>query len=261
MAMKNISFLITLWFLTFINGTVFSQLTDGTKFRICSLENKEFTLQVKPDVYNEKITITLNPKETLCINGYSGFDHQIKVLNGKFIELHFRMRGGSGVAIRRYVLVCVSGVKLYKPIDVLSLVRSEFKETYVHSIDSLNLYDESSLFSLKFNLLQDHVRRFKLYITQSEEIISKYDPSRNHLYKDSLELKFDENCNVFYNQVCNLNGYFNISSDDGSSREIIFKGEKYPAIKLRNAEYYYINKKWFIRDQKNHLSEFSDSCK
>lgn len=261
MAMKNLSYLITLWLLTLINVTVSAQLTDGTKYKIYSLENKEFILQVKPDVNNEKIIITLNPKETLCINGYSGFDQQIKVLNEKFIELHFRMRGGSGVAIRRYVLVCVSGVKLYKPIDVLSLVRSEFKETYVPSIDSLNLYDESSLFSLKFNLLQDHGQRFKLYVTQSEEVISKYDPSKNHLYKDSLELKFDESCSVFYDEFRNLRGHFDISSDDGSSKEIIFKGEKYPAIKLRNAEYYYINQKWLMRDRKNHLSEFSDSCK
>lgn len=260
--MRNIQ-IITLILLTLININVLSQSTDNNKsYKLLSLENNEYTVNVKSDIINDRIIIELNSREKFCINGYRGFEQKVNVLNKKFLELHFKIRGGTGVAFRRYTLICISDGKLYKAIDVLSMVSSEFNKTYVPSVDSLKLYDENRLYKLNFSMLLGDNHKYILIAMQTEKVNSKYDPKENHDTKDTLQFNFDINNKVFYNELSNLKGSFLIDSDDGrSTYKKDFNNEVWPAIKLKNEEYYFINQSWYIKDGKNHLSEFSCSCK
>lgn len=260
--MRNISTIIIILLFTIINFNVLSQTIDNKRYKLYSLENIENTVNIKLDDANEKITIELNPNETLCINGFRGLEQEVNILNRKFIEIRFKVRGGSGVAVRRYVLICISYNTLYKAIDVISMVSSEFKETYVHSIDSLNLYDETSIYKLSFTMSQGDNQKYKLLAIQSEKVRSKHEPKQNHETEDMLQFNFDENDKVFYNQIDSLQGSFLINSDiDSTDKLINFNGEKYPAIKLKdNTGYYFINHSWYMKGTKNHLQKLTSNC-
>lgn len=260
--MRNIPTIIIILLLAIINFNVSSQSIDNKSYKLYSLENIESTVYLKLDDANEKITIELNPNEILCVNGFRGLEQEVNILNQKFIELRFKIRGGSGVAIRRYALICISDNKLYKSIDVISMISSEFKGTYFPSIDSLNLYDESSIYKLNFTMSMGENQNYKLIAIQSEKVKSKHDTTQNHETQDMLQFSFDKGNKVFYNQLGSLKGSFDINNDIGNSNaKKVFNGEKYPAIKLKNEEYYFINQSWYIKDGNNHLSEFSSSCK
>jgi hypothetical protein len=257
--MRNIiTKIIAITCFAFSNLNVYSQSFEN--YKLLSLDNKECSISLELDAAKENVKVKLNANEVLCINGFKGLEQGVNVLNQKFLELRIKTRGGSGVAMRRYILICVSDNKLVKAIDILSMISSEFKETYAPSIDSLNQYDESSIYKLTFTITQND-NDFKLIAIESETVQSKKNPSKNHDTKDLLQFDFDMNMKVFYNQLVSLNGVFTIDSDDGNPTiSNQFGEDKYPTIKLKNEKYYYINHVWYINDGKNHLTKFSNTC-
>ena len=115
------------------------------------------------DDVNDKITLKLNSKEMLCLNDYRGLEEDMKILGNKFIIIQYKTRGGSGVKMIRTALVCISNGKLCKALDVLSTESYEFKDTYDKATDSLKLYDESGLCTLRFVDLQNDGQGFLLH--------------------------------------------------------------------------------------------------
>jgi hypothetical protein len=240
---------------------MFSQYAYNKSFKLFSLENKEDSVNINLDPLNEKITLKLTPDEVLCVHGYRGLEQQINILNQKFVELFFRIRGGSGVAVRRYILICISNNKLYKSIDVLSTVSSEFNLTYVPSIDSLNLYDEKSLYNLSFMMSYQDGQNNKLIATQYEKVTSKYDPTQNHETLDTLQFNFDSKNKIFYNHIESLDGSFTINSDvNNIDIQNNFNGENYSVVKLKDEEYFFIEHSWYVKGINNHLYKLSCEC-
>jgi hypothetical protein len=246
--------------LAFFSISSFSQLVIDTTLNINSLCNKDCIVKLKLDNVNNKIEILLISKDSICLSDFRGLTGGIKVLNNKFIELSFRTAGGSNTELHRYVLICISHDKLYKAIDVISFINSYFDTTYVPKIDSLNLYDESSIYKISFILSQDD-QNYKLLGMQSEKIKSKYDPKRDLEKEEILQFNFDKNYKIFYSQFDSLEGNFVIvSCNEITSRNRVFNREKYPAIKLHNEVYYFINNIWYIKEGKDHLVDFSNNC-
>jgi len=242
-----------------------SQIKDSEYLTVKSLDSIECKVYIIKDNANGRIIIKLNSNETLCINNFRGFEQKASILNNKFIELLFKLPGGTGTGVNRTVLICISKGKLYKALDVISMVNSVFKKTYDRYTDSLNLYDESTTYNVDFKLIQSKNKIFRLMVSEYEKVYSKIDPKQNHEIRDSLYLNFDWRENVFYSGFINLRGDFVIVNDnEGTTTNRIFKNNKYPTIRLRDAEYYFIDRSWFYRvlsDKRNFLTVFSDYCK
>ena len=233
-----------------------SQIRDEEIITVHSLENKEASVKIKFDYVNDRISLELNPTEKMLIKGFRSMTQDIKILNQKFIELRFSMRGGTGVHVRRYVLICVSDSKLYRSIDVISLVSSEFKETYVASIDSLHLYDESSINQINFTGLKEKCGSYELIATGFVKIHSKIDPSQDYENHDTTQLRFDMDNKVFYTNFENLNGQYLLWSDENLNEQVNFHNEKIPSICVNQDEIYvYFRHKWYIKHQDYHLQE------
>jgi hypothetical protein len=155
--------ILTVSAILFISTQVsLSQMRDVDTVSLHSLENKEIIVKIKFDYGFDKLILELNSDEKMIVKGFRGLTQDMKVLNQKFIELRFSMRGGTGVRVCRYVLICVSNNKLYRSIDQISLFSSVFKETYDASIDSLHLYDESSTYQVDFTGLKEVNNSFVL---------------------------------------------------------------------------------------------------
>jgi hypothetical protein len=219
MAMKNIILAISVLALSMCNNICFAKLNDTETLKIKTLENDELMLTIHFDNVHDKITLELNSEDNLVIYGYRGLINPITILCEKFIEITYRIRGGTGVSVERYILVCISENKLYKAIDVTSKVYSEFKEIYVPSIDSLNLYDESELYKLSFKLFNDGDRMFRILALKTETVKSKIDPSKNYSSDSLLTLNFDFRNKIFYNKKVSLNGTFTLINDNCDTLE------------------------------------------
>jgi hypothetical protein len=233
-----------------------SQDKDEETIRLHSLENKNVRVKIKYDNVNDKIILELNPNEKAIVKGYRGLTQEVKILNQKFIEFQFDMRGGTGFHVSRYILFCVSENRLIRSIDIVSVITSVFKETYVPSIDSLHLYDESSSYLLYFSDLTERNNSYQLIVKDSVKIKSKFDPSQNYEYQDTTQLHFDMINKVFYNKYETLNGSYLIWSDENLNEQVNFNNEKLPSICIgQDPVYVYFRNKWFVKTQDYHLED------
>lgn len=240
-------------------NSVSSQSLEKGSVHLNSLEGKPVTVNVELDNVNDKIMLKLNSSEILCISGYRDLAEKIKIINEKFILLHYKIRGGSGYKMEKFVLVSISKGKLIKSMDILSMQSYELKHTYDKETDSLGLYDESGIYKIGFitskNIQDSH---HQIEATQYEKIKSKHDPTKNYETLDTLRLSFDDKNKVFYTEYKTLKG--NFIFDGVSQKQRAFKGEKYPLIKLKNDEYLFINMVWYRKVNKNHFVEASFIC-
>jgi hypothetical protein len=120
MNMKNICILFTMMILSLVPGKAMSQEKEDMSFELNSLSGESVRVNLELDDVNEKIILKLNSKEMLCLDNYRGLDDEMKVLNNKFIMIHYKVRGGSDIKVRKTTLVCVADGKLHKALDIVS---------------------------------------------------------------------------------------------------------------------------------------------
>lgn len=213
----------------FYNQASVSQSIDSEIFNLLSLEGKEVIAKIAFDDRNDRLLIELNENEKMCILNAKYFSEDVKILDKKFIELQLGVRGGSGESVHRYVLICISGDRLYKCIDVISLVK--------------NLVDQIIDSQVNFVGLREKNNSYEMCIS------------------GETSLQFDLKNKIFFNGYENLNGLFNLNSDqDLSNKQIDFKNEIFPMICVNfGQKYIFIRHKWYVKGQ-NHLLELTSFC-
>lgn len=238
------------------------RIEDIKTITILSLENKKCVVEIIYNFKTDVINIRLSPQNSLCINGFRGFVDSIRVINHNFIELHFQIRSGTGIRQERYILLCISEDKLYKAIDVLSLIDSRFEQTYIKGIDSLHLYDEKNIDRFRFIDLRKIKNSFVLEAEEYHYEKSKYYIKNNYELCDTIVLLFEPDYKIFYNQFKSISGDYIVDSDDITiHKKQTFGNEQYPMLNLFNTEYYFIDNEWYIKDQNKHLTLFSSNCR
>jgi hypothetical protein len=206
-----------------------SQSKDSEVVNLLSIEDIEVSVKLEFDYHNERLILELNPNEKMCIQGARGLDPGVKILDKKFIELHIVLRGGSEEAVRRYALICISNGKLYKSIDVISLVK--------------NLADGNGE-GVNFTGLIEKNKAFEL------------------IADGKTALHFDFDNKIFYNGYENLNGLYYVNSDkDPINKQMIFQNERFPTCSANQINtYIFIKNKWYAKGFNNHLMEFTSCC-
>lgn len=230
---------------------------SSSTYKLISLENEEISVCVDFDEINNFISINLDSKNKICIDGFKELI-DIKVSGNKFLLLNFSIRGGSGVQLIRTAIICVSNGKIFKSLDILSSVHSFFNDAYNNNS---KIDDEENLYQVALKLVPEaKSNQLILQVNENEMVKSKGNPLKNKTEKEKSILYFNNHQKIFQNNLKALSGKFEI--DDGKSDIISreFKDETYPAIIFRNYEYYFIDDSWYIKDQINHLTKFSNSC-
>jgi hypothetical protein len=214
----------------FYSQELVSQSKDSEIFNLLSLENKEVSVKINFDDRNDRLILDFNADEKMCILGARYLSQNIKILDKKFIELQIGVRGGSGESVHRYVLICISGDRLYKSVDVFSLVE--------------NLVDGSINSQVNFTGFRRNNNSYEISIT------------------GEATLQFDFNNKIFFNGFENLTGRYNVNSDkDLSNKKMNFNNEKFPSICVNfDEKYIFIEHKWYIEGSENHLMELTSNC-
>lgn len=242
---------------------IYSQTIEKNTLTFHSLENTWVKVAIELDVVNEKITLTLNPEEILCIAGYKGLVERVNVVDDKFISLSFHSPGGSEVGMEQTVLVCVSNEHLYKSLDIIS------KES-----DFFGYFDH--IYKINFIDMQEPSKdTYKYIATQYDYVKSTNDSDKNHETLDILRFNFDKN-RVFYNTSISLKGSYTVINnpslhDSSQEKETVFKEEKYSGIALMNtgcspilaSKYLFIDGFWYYLytyKNKKYLAKEWDLC-
>lgn len=207
--------LILFTFLLFLSTHRVLAQTKVEKLKIASLENKTISLTIQLNMATEKITIFSDSINPICINGYKELETDIKIINKKFTAIHFKIAGGSGVKLRRYILLCVSNNKIYNAFDVLADVTNLRDTTF---------YDRYNLCFTKMSLTNNS---YRLICTEEER---KKNGNKNvGFYTDTLQFQFDNSKRIFYNAFDTLSGKYTVEQDIISrAKELDFSGSKFP---------------------------------
>jgi hypothetical protein len=244
MAMRNNIFFIMFFFLLILQYNCISQSKNSSVFRINSLQGKEKSIEIIPDLYTEKLIILLGENDSICLENFRGIEKKIIIYGEKFMEIKFRTEGGSGTSVFKSAIVAISDNKLFIAAFVISKVESHFKETFNPKIDSLNLYDENSYFKLDFVNYKEKENSFYMDLYGESSLTSKYDPKQNYEKKSLTKLSFDQKYNSFCNNIRTLDGCYKFNDE---SENKIFKEKKCPIISLKDSnEYINIDGIWYI---------------
>lgn len=218
--------------LLLISHDILSQryCTDRDSITVISLENKPVKVNISFDYPHMISILTLSTSDTICRADFTGLVDKVKLLNENFIAFNYQMRGGSGVAIQRTVLIGVSNGKFVIVADLLSCENDYFTWAI----------REYKLAILK---LETDNNGYNLIVREHDTVESKTEPSKNHETIDTLALRFDKKNKVFYNDVEMLKGQYSM---DHNGTERFFKGNICPVIRLKNECYYFMDNHWYF---------------
>jgi hypothetical protein len=225
---------------------------------------KEFSLLGVDDSLNYRLVIDQNFSNETATFSSQGHNVTIfgvqdllvfKVHEAAFLELQFRVRGGTGVKVRRTVLICISSGEIYRAFDITSVVESRLDKVYNKQADSLKLFDEKEDYNIKISIIKDEAR-YKAVLFESTRVESKYDPSKNVLFEQSYTLDFDLRGHFFHNSMKTINKSYKVYSiNDHKTVDRFISGE-FPSIQLHQRIYIFINKKWCLDNGHDFLTFF-----
>lgn len=211
-----------------------------------------YSLTVNDNPANETTVISFQ-KHALKIFGVQEI-LSAQVHANSFLELRFRVRGGSGVKVRRNVFICISNGQAYKAIDFLSEVTSRVSTVYDRVADSLKLFDEKSDYHATLSIKQTERKEYRAVLFESTKVESKYDPSQNLSFEKPYELYFDPSGYFFYNSTKKLNKLYKVYSNKENKTFERFITAEVPCIQLYQKLYIRIDNEWCIDNGQDSFS-------
>ena len=241
---------LLLFIAAFLTGFKLSeQAIEKNSLVVNSLENVKTLVHIHYDLVDDKITLSLPSAEKLILSEYRGLNEEINLLDEKFILFNFRIRGGSGVALNKTVLVCISNGKFFIAADMIS---TENDETLIYnkSLDSI-LPNEIRKYELKIIKLLYDEQGYSIIAREHDIFESRENPNKNYVSTDTIKLNFDKAHKVFYSYFENLK--VDYTMDDEKMR--YFGRGNYPVLEIKEGAYCFWDNQWHFKDRSNNLME------
>jgi hypothetical protein len=231
---RNCYFLVILIFCQFIHGVLKAQ-----SYPIESFEGNKTRINLNYKPFSKTLRVSCSG-DTLFLNDYTG-TIGVSNLNKNFLEIIYNVYGGSGLELRKTLLLSV----IKNKVNVSMLVTS-----YV----GLASLDKKGLYKLKLSLTGDNTSNYKLNIDIHDELQSKSSPQTDYSHNKQVSLRFDAGLNIFYSGYKDVSDNFKVydpRDQQTTSRQV--KG-KVPVIPLVKNDYYYIKEQWYESTGDNDLN-------
>ena len=229
-------------------------LAIGQTFHLKSFDGSEKSINLFPVDEKGLLTITC-AKDTVKINDFTGIDTGV-VLNKNFLLVRYSIRGGSGMHVRRSLILSVRDNIICQSLHITSLFSEEFID-FRKQHKSSDLVDVSSLYKVDFSLKGNDMSNYLLNTMVHDEKKSKDAPQTNYNHDYDIILSFDTSRNVFYNKLEPISQYFTIFDPKTSSEIKQYIMGTFPMVKLGQYKYYYIKGEWYEKDDESGLSKYS----
>jgi hypothetical protein len=225
----------------FLCSNLFGNQGDRQYTLIGLDDGRKYAVTVS-DKYAEDLATFSIKGDSLTILGVRGID-TLSIHSGKFFEVKFRVRGGSGVRLREVVLLSISGQRIHRNLHIQSDVSSRMDRAYDRVADSLKLFDEKSDYHVTIGI-KEFDSRYQLLLAESKVVTSKYNPSQNESFQKSYELTYDVGGHFFYYNLVQFDRSFEISTPNDDTTTTRFVNGQLPAIQLHGWFYMLVDNKW-----------------
>ena len=229
---------------TFIIVAVLGYSESGLlKYSILDFANdKTITVEVSEDLVNNIVQVH-TPNDTLEFFSVTNLIYG-KVIFEKFLELKFRIRGGSGTLINKVVLISIKDKELKKSLELLTNMESKMDKVYDSDVDDLNIYDESEIYNLEVQMRRVQGDYF-LNLVETYRLESKSSQFQNRSYSESFKLDFSMDKMCFFNGSRVYNDQISVFNREKNDLEMrALKGE-FPVIQLYETKYILVEKRWY----------------
>ncbi len=226
----------------------------GQAFLLSSVDGNETSIKLFFNDERDIITISC-AKDTLTINGVTYID-TIIVLDKRFLLVNYNIRAGSGLHMRRSLIVTVKNNILCQALHITSLFSEEFID-FSKPVPSSNPISESSLFNVKFSINRNTASNYVLITHIHDEKKSIDSPKTNYERDNELTLNFDAIQNIFYSNYENLSQYFTIVDPKTQEETKQYLVGTFPMIQLGSDKYYYLKNEWYEQNEEGSLTKYS----
>ena len=211
-------------------------------YQIKSLDGRNSNVKIWDDFENGTVRI-IYLKDTINVYESTGID-KTEILNNNFIEINYRFRGGSDIAVGNVVILCVNNNKLCEAAHV---------EGYIN----WDVHGEKADNHIKISLGGSNKKNYKLNVNVYDRFSSKNEPQSNYKYYNRSILYFDVNRNVFYSLKKDVYQSFAIYDHKTNKENKQQIRGNYPVIILGKDNYYFIKNEWCSVGDNNQLSNYS----
>jgi hypothetical protein len=180
-------------------------------------------------------------KESLKIEEFMGLS-QVHVLNKNLLQINYSVRGGSNQGYQHIlILAIIKG----KPQIVLN----------IQSVDEFGYGEMYGLYTVDLKHLMINKENQQIFLSTREEY-SDIDWSKSYINYNRFYLVFSKAEYIFFNQFRTLKGKYKLGEFASDKfNEVELNGE-FKIIHLDQADYYYINKRWYNRGRGDVINSF-----
>lgn len=244
----HISFVIILFSIAVLNNQL-----RGQTIKIQSFDGKSQTIKIAHDSDQDLLTIA-TLKDTVHIEDCTSIEQAI-ASNKNFVRIIYQVRGGSGIHVRRMIILTSKNNKLYQSLHIIALFKEEFID---YSKDPVSVApDKSSLYEVKINLTNTDYHNEKMIGSIHSEEKLKDSPQKNYNREKNVSLNFDTTKNIFYNNKVNISQSFTIYDPKIQKERKQYIAGMFPIVRLGTYEYYYIKGEWYQKGDNNDLSKYA----
>jgi hypothetical protein len=217
-------------------------IAEAQSYSIKSFEGSNAKINLNYKLFSKTLSVScLN--DTLFLNDYTGTT-EVHVLNERFLQIIYDVRGGSGLDLRNTLILSVNK----NNINVSMLVASYVGVTSMY---------QQGLYKLKLNMLGDSKSNYKLIIDIHDEQKFKRNPQTNYTHNSKVTLSFDASQNIFYSTHERIAKYFSTFDDNTGKAKKQYISGTFPVINLGKIHYYFIKGEWYGTSFKDNLVQYA----
>ncbi len=246
--MKKKIFLVTILFLRIIC------LVSGQTVSFKSFEGANESVCVLPNYAKNDLSIS-HLKDTLHIKGLTAVN-SIDILSKCLLMIDYSVRGGSGIRLRRTIILGIGHGVLFQLLHITSLFDEEYID-FSKKPPSTDTPDESSHYAINLNLIEGKNQNYELKVKIHDEKKSKHTPEANYKYNSEVTLSFDTNKHIFYSTSQDISKYFTVFNPQTQKDSKQYIMGTFPVVKLGKREYYYINDGWYEKGGNDNLLKYA----
>ncbi|MGZ3750659.1 MAG: hypothetical protein ACXVAU_05250 [Mucilaginibacter sp.] len=241
--------------LTLLFGDLVNHTVSGQTFTIRSANGKDEKIQMVTDPEKDKLTITYL-KDTLFVHDIINIE-KAKILSKNFLEIVYTIGGGSGLHIKRTLILSVNNKVICQSLDIMSFLHEEFID-YSKQPPTPDAPDVISHYRTTLDLAGSDSQNYKLQVKIHDEQKSKDAPRTNYKRDNETILNYDAAQQIFYSTHQRLSRYFTVYDPKTQKNVKKYMLGTFPVVKLGKNEYYYIKGEWYDRgDGGSELSKYT----
>jgi hypothetical protein len=225
----------------FVLTQSFQEKASGQIYHIESSDGKLVKIRLRYEPYNGSLIISSSKDSFILPDLLDTFE--VSHLSKRFLEIKYAVDGGTGVLLKRTVIISALKSKQIVPSLIIT--------SGLHVLS----FDTKRLQTVNFHLSKQDTESCELGLILHDKQISPHDRKENFDTTELVVLKFNRPLGIFFSGEQHLSQEFTVIHPLDKSKTKKHVNGNFPTIKIGLDQYYYLDPSWYERIDSNHLLE------